>query len=74
MPINKEYPQYPEYLASCKQLFDEAADRVQDYLQEYPDWNGQDHPNAEKIKAVIDTRNKEFHKLKQAYGFERKDD
>lgn len=74
MPINKEHPQYPEYLASCKQLFDKAADRVQDYLQEYPDWNGQDHPNAEKIKTVIDARNKEFHKLKQVYGFEGKDD
>lgn len=69
MPVDKNSPRYPSYIAECKALFDEAAARERTYLEEYPEWAGQDHPNGGKIRAVMEERNRRFRELKEKYGF-----
>lgn len=69
MPVDKDSPHYADYIAACKTLFDDASKREREYLAEYPDWIGQDHPNSGKIRVVMDERNRRFHELQERYGF-----
>lgn len=69
MPVDKNSPQYEAYIAECKSLFEDADRREAAYLAEYPDWLGQDHPNGDKIRAIMTERNIKFRKIKEKYGF-----
>lgn len=42
--INRNHPDYPEYIEKCKALGDKWFAMEEEERAKYPDWKGKDHP------------------------------
>lgn len=52
MEVNKAHPDYQEYIQKCKELQTAEMAEEDKILSRYPDWNGQDHPESERLRQI----------------------
>ena len=69
MAINKEHPQYAEYIQKCESLFDAYEEVFRKERAKYPEWRGQDHPSGTVIRPLARERNQKLKALQREYHF-----
>lgn len=67
--INKQHPQYAEYIEKCEKLASEYF-KIEDKLKaQYPDWRGLDHPADGEIAPYRQKFHADLRKLQVEYLF-----
>ncbi len=67
--INKQHPQYAEYIEKCEKLASEYF-KIEDKLKaQYPNWRGLDHPADGEIMPYWKKFHEDLKRLQAEYSF-----
>ena len=67
--INKQHPQYAEYIEKCEKLASEYFE-IEDKLKaQYPNWRGLDHPADGEIMPYWKKFHEDLKRLQAEYSF-----
>ena len=68
MAINKEHPDYSEYIEKCKAMNKTYIDEEDALRAQYPDWRGKDHPATDKLLDITKRHNAALKALQREYA------
>lgn len=67
--INKNHPDYTQYIEKCLELGERFHNEENAVLANYPEWRGQDHPASAEIYQIKMRFHKALDDLRNEYAY-----
>lgn len=74
MAINKQHPDYLEYIKKCQVISNEFCEKEEIERAKYPNWRGKDHPSDPEVMVHYRKFSAALKELKKEYSYLFEDD